>query len=88
VKLNNIDIKKSQKLYKEGAKRFNTKLVRNLTWMVQIQRVMRSLMIEHLNFLSTPVVSGIKITNDVITEYNANDRYDNGDFNGTKFSQF
>lgn len=69
-----------------GNVRFNTKLVRNLTWMVNLQRVMRVILINHLSWIDTPVVRGLKIVDPVVTEYNSNDQYNNADFQGTEYS--
>jgi hypothetical protein len=64
-----------------GRARFDTKLVRNLTWFVQLQRIMRTVLINHLSWISEPVVKGLKITESKITEYNANDKYEDNDYN-------
>jgi hypothetical protein len=64
-----------------GRARFDTKLVRNLTWFVQLQRIMRTVLINHLSWISEPVVKGLKITESKITEYNANDEYNDNDYN-------
>ncbi len=71
-----------------GHARFNTKLVRNLTWLVQAQRLARVMMVNHLDFLDTPVVRGLKIANPQNTEYESNETYDKNDFNGSKFEMF
>ncbi len=71
-----------------GFVRFNTKLVRNLTWLVQAQRLARVMMVNHLDFLDTPVVRGLKIANPQNTEYESNETYDKDDFNGSKFEMF
>jgi hypothetical protein len=71
-----------------GLVRFNTKLVRNLTWLVQLQRVMRVVMVNHLSWLSTPVVRGLDIADPKITEYEGNEEFDDGDFDTSNFSQF
>lgn len=69
-----------------GRMRFDTKLVRNLTWMVQLQRIMRVVLIAHLSGLNTPVVRGLKIADSQITEFDSNETFDNDDYNGTKYS--
>lgn len=71
-----------------GKARFDTKLVRNLTWLVQLQRVMRVLMVDHLSWLSTPVIKGLKIANPTVTEYEANDTFTKDDFNGQRYDLF
>lgn len=63
-----------------GRVRFDTKLTRNLTWMVQLQRIMRQVMVNHLQWIDTPVVRGMKIADPKITEYEGNDQFDPSDF--------
>ena len=84
----NLDDAITGYLKKLGRMRFDTKLVRNLTWFVQIQRVIRSLLVEHLDFISAPVLSGVKIANNSITEYGSKDQYTPDDFNGGTYNQF
>lgn len=69
-----------------GKVRFDTKLVRNLTWIVQLQRIMRVVLIKHLSYLNTPLVRGMQIADPTLTEYDNNDQYDNKDFTGEKYS--
>jgi len=69
-----------------GRARFDTKLVRNMTWLVQLQRVMRVVLTNHLSFIDTPVIRGITIADENVTEYNANDAFDNELYNGSKYS--
>ena len=69
-----------------GKLRFDTKLVRNLVWMAQLQRIMRVVMINHLSWLDTPVIRGLRITNHKVTEYDGNDTFTADDFNGVDFS--
>ncbi len=68
-----------------GKNRFDTKLVRNLTWFVQLQRIMRVVLTNHLSWIDTPVVRGLKIADPLITEYHSNDQFSNGDFNGDRY---
>lgn len=68
-----------------GQARFDTKLVRNLVWFVQLQRVMRVVLINHLSWLDTPVIKGLKIADPVVTEYDGNDAFDNADFDGSNY---
>jgi hypothetical protein len=68
--------------------RFNTKLVRNLIWLVNLQRIMRVMLITHLDFISTPVISNIQIANPNVTEYEGVEEYDNDDYNGKKYGPF
>lgn len=69
-----------------GYTRFNTKLVRNLTWLVNLQRTMRVVMINHLSWIDTPVIKGLKVMDPTVTEYNSNDVYQASDFQGTEYS--
>lgn len=69
-----------------GHTRFNTKLVRNLTWLVNLQRTMRVVMINHLSWIDTPVITGLKVMDPTVTEYNSNDAYQASDFQGTEYS--
>jgi hypothetical protein len=69
-----------------GFARFNTKLVRNLTWMVQLQRIIRVVLINHLSYLDTDVVTGLKIADPTVTEYHGNDAYTDDDFNGNNYT--
>lgn len=65
-----------------GRVRFDTKLVRNLTWFVNLQRLIRALAKKHLSFISTPVVRGIKMLDDKVTEYHAHDQFNDRDYDG------
>ena len=68
-----------------GKMRFDTKLVRNLTWLVQLQRIMRVVLIGHLSWINTPVVRGLKIADPKLTEFEGNDQYDDKDYTGEKY---
>jgi hypothetical protein len=68
-----------------GKERFDTKLVRNLTWFVQLQRILRVVLVNHLSWLDTPVVRGLKIADGNITEYNADQKDGNPPFDGTDY---
>jgi hypothetical protein len=68
-----------------GRMRFNTKLVRNLVWFVQLQRIMRVVLTNHLSWINTPVVRGFKIADSKVTEFNANEQYTEDDFNGNNY---
>jgi hypothetical protein len=69
-----------------GKARFDTKLVRNLTWLVNLQRIMRVVLIRHLAWLDTPVIKGLKIADPKVTEYDGNDRFDEDDYTGLNYS--
>lgn len=84
-----VDIAPNNVLYlaELGNVRFNTKLVRNLTWLVNLQRAMRAILIAHLSWIDTPVVRGLKIVDPVVTEYNSNDQFDADEYNNaTEYS--
>ena len=68
--------------------RFNTKIVRHLVWLVNLQRIMRVMLIQHLDFISTPVINNIQIANPKVTEYEGTEEYDNDDYNGKKYGPF
>jgi hypothetical protein len=59
-----------------GRMRFDTKLVRNLTWLVQLQRIMRVVLTNHLSWMNTPVVRGLRIADPKVTVYIANVAFD------------
>ena len=52
-----------------GKKRFDTKIIRNLTWLVELQRIMRVVITNHLAWIDSPVIRGIKIADPKVTEY-------------------
>jgi hypothetical protein len=68
--------------------RFNTKIVRHLVWLVNLQRIMRVMLVQHLDFISTPVINNIQIANPKVTEYEGTEEYDNDDYNGKKYGPF
>ena len=68
-----------------GRARFDTKLVRNLTWFVQLQRVMRVVLTNHLSWINSPVVRGLKIADAGMTELHGNDGYDPDAFTGANY---
>lgn len=68
-----------------GKARFDSKLVRNLVWFVQLQRILRVVLIEHLSWLNTPVVRGLKIADRNVTEYHANDQFTEKDYDGSRY---
>jgi hypothetical protein len=69
-------------------KRFDTKLVRNLVWLVNLQRIIRVMLITHLDFISTPVINNIQIANPNVTEYQGVEEYENDDYNGKRYGPF
>lgn len=52
-----------------GVARFNTKLVRNIFWLVNLQRLMRLKMRKDLMWYNTDVVSGHAVVSENITEF-------------------
>jgi hypothetical protein len=68
-----------------GRARFDTKIVRNLTWFVQLQRVMRVVLTNHLSWINSPVVRGLKIADASMTELHGNDGYDPEAFTGANY---
>jgi hypothetical protein len=64
-----------------GYQRYNTHIVRNMEWFVNLQRFMRHVMRKNLNWLKTPVVRGTDVLNSNITEYVENEAYTLKDFN-------
>lgn len=68
-----------------GKMRFDTKLVRNLVWFVQTQRIMRVMLTSTLSWINTPVIRGLKIADSKVTEFNGNDQYTEDDFNGRNY---
>ena len=49
---------------------------------------MRVMLITHLDFISTPVISNIQIANPNVTEYEGVEEYDADDYNGKKYGPF
>ena len=70
----------SSKISTIGFHRYNTHIVRNMEWFVNLQRYMRYTMRESLNWMDTPVVSGHNVLNSRVTEYEENGAYDSHEF--------
>ncbi len=68
-----------------GRLRFDTKLIRNITWLVQLQRIMRVVLIGHLSWINTPVVRGLRIADPKITEYEGDDSFNPNEFNNNEY---
>ena len=68
-----------------GKMRFDTKIVRNLVWFVQLQRVLRVVLISHLSWINTPVVRGLKLIDPKITEYDNDDTYEDDEFSAKNY---
>lgn len=58
-----------------GKLRFDTKLVRNLTWFVQLQRMLRYVLVKHFAEIQSPVIRGLQITKPNYTEYRDEDTF-------------
>ena len=69
-----------------GRARFDTKIVRNLTWFVQLQRVMRVVLTNHLSWINSPVVRGLKIADSSMTELHGNEEFDAKAFTGESYN--
>ena len=68
-----------------GKARFDTKIVRNIVWLVTLQLVMRHSITKHLSWIDTPVIRGLKLLDHKITEFDGNktlakDEFDSGDY--------
>jgi hypothetical protein len=59
-----------------GRMRFDTKLTRNVFFLVQMQRIMRMCMRDEMTYFESPVVSSSNVVSRKITEFEANDVYD------------
>jgi len=68
-----------------GKMRFDTKIVRNLTWFAQLQRILRVVLTEHMSYIDSPVVRGMKIADASFTEYQGNDVYDVDMYSATNY---
>ena len=68
-----------------GKLRFDTRLARNLTWFVHLQRIIRVVLTNHLSWVNSPVVRGLKIANSSVTEFNANQQFDDNDYTGDNY---
>jgi hypothetical protein len=59
-------------LKREGYNRYNTHLVRNMDWFVQLQRVMRFIMRKQLSWVNSPIVHSSDTLTPEVTEYGDN----------------
>jgi len=69
------------KLKTIGYHRYNTHIVRNMEWFVNLQRYMRYTMRESLKWMDTPVVRGHNVLNSKITEYVESESYNLNNYN-------
>lgn len=72
-------------LHEVGKCRFDTKLIRNLTWFSNLHRLMMKIVGNHLEWISTPVVEGRQIADPVITEYRGNQSFTPNDFSDMSY---
>ena len=59
-----------------GKVRNDTKLVRDVAWLTILQRTMRAILVDHLKTIQSPVVHGVSLANQDMTEYRGNEHYD------------
>jgi hypothetical protein len=59
-----------------GRLRFDTTFIRNIFFLVNLQRVMRMIMRDEIQFLESPVVNSSAVLNRQITEYQGNEQFD------------
>jgi hypothetical protein len=76
----NLTDEEINKMSAIGYQRYNTHIVRNMEWFVNLQRYMRYTMRETLKWMDTPVVSGHNVLNSKVTEYVENESYDRKEF--------
>jgi hypothetical protein len=60
--------------------RFNTTFMRNLFFLVNLQRVMRMVMRDEVQYLESPVVNSSAVINREVTEYESNEQYNSSVF--------
>jgi hypothetical protein len=63
-----------------GYQRYNTILVRYIEWFVHLQRVMRLLMRNQLEWVNDPIVHKSNAISEQVTEYDSNKSFDIDDF--------
>ena len=59
-----------------GEDRFQTTFMRNMLFLVNLQRVTRMIMRNEVSYLESPVVNSSSVINKQITEYEGNEQYD------------
>ena len=59
-----------------GRMRFDTTFVRNLFFLINLQRVMRMIIRDEVSYLESPVVTSSQVINREITEFESNEVYD------------
>ena len=63
-----------------GYQRYHTTIVRYTEWFVHLQRVMRLLMRDQLNWVNDPIVHRSNVINEQVTEYSSNAKFELSDF--------
>lgn len=74
------DVPNLQRLGYEGYIRYNSKLIRWVEWFAQIQRVMRLLMRNQLEWVRDPVVQSSDALAEEVTEYRNNNIFQLADY--------
>jgi hypothetical protein len=69
-----------QRLSYEGYLRYNSRIVRWTEWFAQLQRVLRLLMRNQLEWVKDPVVQGNNAISEDVTEYKNNNVFSIGDY--------
>ena len=65
---------------KEGYTRYQTKIVRYIEWFIHLQRVMRLLMRDQLQWVNDPIVHQSNALSEEITEFKGNNTFEVKDF--------
>ena len=65
---------------KEGYTRYQTKIVRYIEWFIHLQRVMRLLMRDQLQWVNDPIVHQSNALAEEITEFKGNNTFEVKDF--------
>ena len=74
-----VDVKSSGSVAK-GFERYNTMLIRNIEWIVNLQRTVRFFMSKQLDWVSDQYANKIDVLSTSITDYDGNRSYDLKDF--------
>lgn len=80
-----LDAAKQMQLVQVGRARFDTKLVRNVCWLVTLQLIMRHSITKHLSWIDTPVIRGLNLTDNRTTEYSADKNYDKSEYDNADY---
>lgn len=76
-----VDDDYTKRIVQLGFQRFNTTFMRNVVFIVQMQRLLRMLMRDEISYFETPVVSSLDAVSRHITEYVSNEKYESSAFN-------